>query len=177
MSVHGQNGLNGNSRRKLLQGVDARRPPERDLPLEARLRAIADELSPTSIDELWVFPPLPSRDAGSEFILVTSFDGPERRRVLTAHVEPEFKDETSDEFTWVQRLRELGAVPQNWLESLPDGLLRRLAEAGIPQVLEIGGQLEAWEEAVTSIASANGHGNSSGAVVPSSNSASRVDRG
>jgi hypothetical protein len=164
--------LNGN-RRRLLQGVDSRRSPDRDLPLAARLRALAEHHPPTSIDELWVFPPLQNRGAAGEFILVTSFEvlGAGRRRVVTAHVEPEFKDEDGVEFVWVQRIVEVGAVRQEWLEALPDSLLGRFAEAGVPEVLEIGGRAEAWEEALTRFANENGNGHQNGSAPPSGNGA------
>lgn len=176
MSIHETNGrLNESTRRKLLQGVESRRPAGRDLPLADRLRAIAEELPPTSIDELWVFPPLPSRDTGSEFILLTSFDGPTRRRVITAHMEAAFEDEDGTEFVWVQRVHELGVVPQDWLESLPDGLLRRLAEAGVPHVVEVGGRLEVWAEALDHYANGVEDGNGAGIRPHLTNGTGHVD--
>ena len=38
-------------------------------------------------------------------------------------------------------------------------MLRRLAEAGVPEVVEVGGRLEAWEAAIARFANGNGDGN------------------
>ncbi len=62
-----------------------------------------------------------------------------------------------DEFEWVQRLREHGTAPQSWVTGMPDRLLQRLSEAGVPEVIEVGGHQEAWREAIARFA--NGHGN------------------
>ncbi len=160
--------LNANNRRRLLQGVDARRAPEQDLSLQARLEALAERVHPSNIDELWVFPPLPNRETASEFILVTGFEAGSdgHRHVITAHVEAEFVDEEGTEFCWVQRIEEVGPVPCEWLRSLPDSLLGRLAEAGVPEVVEIGGKLEAWEAVVSRFGGKveAGNGNGSGAA-------------
>lgn len=161
--------LNGDRTRQLLKGVEARRPAERDLPLHERLRALAEEVSPADIDELWVFPPLPNREAAAEFLLLTGYhvESDRHRRVITAHVEAEFEDEEGLDFVWVQRVERVGPVPQDWLESLPDSLLGRFAEAGTPEVHEIGGQPEAWEALLARFAEAgggvrNGNGGSNG---------------
>ncbi len=147
----------------LLKGMTGRSRPDRALPLDLRLRAIADKLPTASIDELWVFPPLPNRDLACEFIVLVCFDGGEdRRRILTSHVDALFNDPESDEFEWVQRVREHGAAPVDWLTQMPDRLLQRLADAGIPEVIEGGGRTEIWEEAMARFA----NGSSGGAVSP-----------
>ncbi len=133
------------------------------LPLGLRLRAIADNIPASIIDELWVFPPLPDRDLACEFIVLVCFGGSEgRRRILTSHVDAQFKDPESDEFEWVQRIREQGITPHRWVAAIPDRLLQRLADAGVPEVVQVGGQSQAWEEAVERLANGNGSGNGSG---------------
>ncbi|MGD2154315.1 MAG: hypothetical protein PVG79_13675, partial [Gemmatimonadales bacterium] len=147
----------------LLKGVRGPARPDRVLPLGLRLRAIADKIPASNIDELWVFPPLPNRDLACEFIVLVCYDGGEsRRRILTAHVDARFKDAESDEYEWVQRIREQGTTPQRWVAALPDRLLQRLADAGVPEVVRVGGQSEAWEEAVERLSDGNGSGNGSG---------------
>jgi hypothetical protein len=133
------------------------------LPLDLRLRAIADNIPASTIDELWVFPPLPNRDLACEFIVLVCFDAGEgHRRILTSHVDAQFKDPESDEFEWVQRIREQGTTPHRWVAAIPDRLLQRLADAGVPEVVQVGGESEAWEEAIQSLTNRNGSGNGSG---------------
>ncbi|UCC83173.1 MAG: hypothetical protein JSW46_19840 [Gemmatimonadota bacterium] len=134
------------------------------LPLELRLRAIADNIPAANIDELWVFPPLPNRDLACEFIVLVCFDGGEdRRRILTSPVDARFKDPESDEFEWVQRIREQGTTSQRWVAAIPDRLLQRLADAGVPEVVRVGGESEAWEAAVERLTNGNGCENGDGA--------------
>jgi hypothetical protein len=45
---------------------------------------------------------------------------------------------------------------------MPERLLQRLSEAGIPEVIEVGGQDEAWRQAVDRFANGNGNGNGHG---------------
>lgn len=163
MSLHQRDGsANGSRRRMLLKGVRGPTRPDRVLPLDLRLRAIADNIPAANIDELWVFPPLPNRDLACEFIVIVCFDGGEdRRRILTSHVDAQFKDPESDEFEWVQRIREQGTTPQRWVAAIPDRLLQRLADAGVPEVVQVGGESEAWEAAVERLANGNGSGNGS----------------
>lgn len=147
----------------LLKGVRGPTRPDRVLPLDLRLRAIADSIPASSIDELWVFPPLPNRNLACEFIVLVCFEGAEgQRRILTSHVDAQFKDPESDEFEWVQRIREQGITPQRWVAAIPDRLLQRLADAGVPEVVQVGGESEAWEAAVERLANGNGSGNGSG---------------
>ena len=83
----------------LLKGVRGPTRLDRVLPLELRLRAIAEKIPASNIDELWVFPPLPNRDLACEFIVLVCYDGGEgHRRILTSHVDAQFKDPESDEF-------------------------------------------------------------------------------
>ena len=146
-------------RRKLVSGMNSSSSPERTLPLELRLRAIGDGISATHIDELWIFPPLPNRDVSCEFLVIICYDGQERRRILTAHVDAEPLDPDSDEVEWIQRVKEHGVVPQPWVSEMPDRMLKRLAEAGVPEVVEVGGSSDAWEEAIARFANGNGDGN------------------
>ncbi len=147
----------------LLKGVRGPTRPDRVLPLDLRLRAIADNIPASNIDELWVFPPLPNRDLACEFIVLVCFDGGEdRRRILTSHVDAQFKDPESDEFEWVQRIREQGTTPHRWVADIPDRLLHRLADAGVPEVLQVGGESQAWEAAIERLTNGNGSGNGSG---------------
>jgi hypothetical protein len=146
----------------LLNGVKSTAVPDRALPLDLRLRAIADNVPAARIDELWVFPPLPNRDVSCEFLVLVCYDGGEdRRRILTSHVDAQYSDPDSDEFEWVQRVREHGTAPHSWVSDMPERLLQRLSDAGVPDVVEVGGKLEAWEEAVERFASTNGNGNRS----------------
>jgi hypothetical protein len=136
------------------------------LPLDVRLRAIGERIEISEIDELWVFPPLPDRDGAAEFIVLSCYDGPGRRRVVTAHVEPQRDEQAAEEpeITWVQRLHEHGAAPEDWVSGIPDRLLQRLSEAGVPRVVEIGGQPERWVEAIDGLTGGNGaHGNATAA--------------
>lgn len=145
----------------LLNRVNGSSRPERALPIDRRLQAIADNIPTSLIDELWVFPPLPDREFASEFIVLVCFDGgDERRRILTAHVDAQRADPASEELQWVQRLREQGTAPHQWVTGMPERLLQRLTEAGIPEVVEVGGRTDLWEEAVERFARRNGNGNS-----------------
>jgi len=160
----------------LLKGVRGPTRPDRVLPLGLRLRAIVDKIPASNIDELWVFPPLPDRDLACEFIVLVCYDGGEsRRRILTSHVDAQFKDAESDEFEWVQRIREQGTTPHRWVAALPDRLLQRLADAGVPEVARVGGRTEAWEEAVERLSNGNGSGNGDGSK--SERSALLIDSG
>jgi hypothetical protein len=149
----------------LLNGMRGRSRPDRALPLDLRLRAIADNVPTSNIDQLWVFPPLPNREVACEFLVLVCYDGgPDRRRILTAHVDAQFRDPESDQLEWVQRLREHGAAPQRWVAGIPDRLLQRLADAGVPEVIDVGGRPRVWEEAITRFAKDNGNGD--GAELP-----------
>lgn len=149
-----------------LRGLSGSGRPDRALPLDLRLRAIADSIPASSIDELWVFPPLPSRDVACEFVVLLCYDGAEdRRRILTSHVDARPVDPEGDELEWVQRLREHGTAPHGWAAEIPDRLLQRLSDAGVPEVIEVGGESQKWEEAIARFA--NGHGN--GARAPNGN--------
>jgi hypothetical protein len=144
----------------MLDGLNGQSRPDQVLPLEPRLRALADNLPVTSIEELWVFPPLPDRDLACEFIVLVCYDGgAERRRIVTCHMDAQFSDPEGDDLEWVQRVREQGTAPQRWVSDIPDRLLQRFAEAGIPEVVEIGGSPEAWEAAIARFANGDGSGN------------------
>lgn len=142
--------------RRVLGALNGNSRPERSLPLDARLRAIGDHISPTQIAELWVFPPLPDRDATSEFLLLACYDGTDRRRIVTAQLEARLADPEDEEYDWVLRLEEHGAAPEGWVAGIPDRLLRRLSEAGVPEVVEIGGQPERWADAIQRFADGDG---------------------
>lgn len=131
------------------------------LPLDARLREIGDRLPPSQIDEIWIFPPLPDREFASEFIVLSCFEAPGRRRIVTAHVEAESEGSEEVPATWVQRLREHGVAPENWVPGIPDRLLERLSDAGVPRVFEIGGEPGRWTEALGELL---GNGAANGAV-------------
>ena len=147
----------------LLKRMSGQTRPDRALPLDLRLLAIADSIPAASIDELWVFPPLPDRDIACEFLVLVCFDGgQDRRRILTSHVDAEFADPESEEFELVQRVREQGTAPQRYISDIPDRLLGRLAEAGTPEVIEVGGRAEAWEAALAQLADGNGNGKGNG---------------
>jgi hypothetical protein len=136
---------------------------DRALPLDLRLRAIADNVPTSSIDQLWVFPPLPNREIACEFLVLVCYDGgPDRRRILTSHVDAQFCDPEGDELEWVQRVREHGAAPQRWVADIPDRLLQRLADAGVPEVIDVGGRPEVWAAAIARFANGSGDVDSSG---------------
>ena len=149
----------------LLKGVRGPSKSDRALPLDLRLQAISDRIPASSIDELWVFPPLPNREVSCEFVVLICYDGGEdRRRILTCHVDAQFSDPESDEFELVQRVRQQGTAPQRSVADIPDRLLGRLADAGVPEIVEVGGQIEAWEEALTRFTNGNGNGNGHGVL-------------
>lgn len=152
MSVHRRT---GNGRLKASRRLWPKRLNGRGLggvlPLERRLQAIGDRVAVSEIDELWVFPPLPDREMTSEFIVISCYDGPGRRRIVTAHVEIESRDPETAEITCVQHLEEHGAAPEGWVSGIPDRLLQRLSDAGVPEAIEIGGSPERWLEAIRSL--------------------------
>jgi hypothetical protein len=152
--------------RRLVNGVTGSTKPSRLLSLDLRLRAIAAKVPTTLIDELWVFPPLPNRELACEFLVLVCYDGgADRRRILTAHVDAQRSDPESDDLEWVQRLREHGTAPHAWVAHMPDRLLKRLSEAGVPEVIEVGGHSDAWDEAVSRFENGNGNGNGAGRAV------------
>jgi len=154
---------NGSRRRMLVNGMTGSSKPKRLLPLNLRLLAIADSVPTSLIDELWVFPPLPNRDLACEFLVLVCYDGgPERRRILTSHVDAQRSDPEGDDLEWVQRLKEHGTAPHDWVAGMPDRLLQRLSEAGVPEVIEVGGHAEAWEQAVARFANGDRNGNGNG---------------
>lgn len=175
-------------RRRLVNGMSGSNRPDRAIPLDRRLRAISDSIPASCIDELWVFPPLPNRDIACEFLVLLCYDGGEdRRRILTSHVDAHASgEEESEEWEWVQRLREHGTAPQRWAAGIPDRLLQRLSEAGTPEVISVGGQAGKWEDAIARFADGGavgsavasngtaGNGNGNGAGRPSG-SVSRSD--
>jgi hypothetical protein len=145
-----------------LRGLSGGGRPDRALPLDLRLKAISESIPASSIDELWVFPPLPNRDIACEFIVLLCYDGGEdRRRILTSHVDARPVEPEGEELEWVQRLREHGTAPHGWAAEIPDRLLQRLSDAGLPDVIEVGGEAEKWEEAIARFG--NGHGKGAGA--------------
>ncbi len=161
----------------LLNGTKSSSRPERAVPIDLRLRAIAENVPASDIDEVWVFPPLPNRDFACEFIVLLCYDGGEdRRRIVTSHVDAQFRDPESEEFEWVQRVREHGTAPQRWIAEMPDRLLGRLAESGTPAVFRVGGRDDALEETFQACAkSGNGNGNGNGHSVLDPNSAIGID--
>ncbi len=127
------------------------------VPLELRLRALAEAIPASTIDEIWVFPPLPDREIASEFIVLVCYDGgAARRRILTAHMDARRPDPERDEVEWVQRVREHGAAPHDWVAGIPDRLLKRLSDVGVPEVIRVEGRPEAWEAVVARYANGNG---------------------
>jgi hypothetical protein len=137
--------------------------PDRALPLNLRLQAIADSIPTTIIDELWVFPPLPDRDGACEFLVLVCYDGGEdRRRIVTAHVDAQRSEGGGEDVEWVQRLREHGTAPHQVVAGMPERLLQRLSEAGIPEVIEVAGQEEAWSSAIEQFANGKGNGQANG---------------
>ena len=82
MSLHRREGReNGSRRRRLLNGMRGPSRTDRVLPLDLRLRAIADNVPTSSIDQLWVFPPLPNREIACEFLVLVCYDGGPDRHV------------------------------------------------------------------------------------------------
>ncbi len=158
MSLHQRDGRANGSRRRMLQkGVNGSSNGDRALPLDLRLRAIADNVPASSVEEVWVFPPLPDRQIASEFIVLVCYNGgDDRRRILTCHVDAQLGEPESDELRWVQRVREHGTAPQSWVAGMADRLLQRLSDAGVPEIVEIGGRSDAWEEAVARFAVSDG---------------------
>lgn len=164
MRGHVRNGRrNGSRSRVLLNRVSGSSRPDRALPLNLRLQAIAENIPTEIIDELWVFPPLPDRDAACEFLVLVCYDGGEdRRRIVTAHVDAQRTESGGEDFEWIQRLREHGTAPHQWVAGMPERLLQRLSEAGIPEVIEVAGREDAWSGAVQRFAQSNGNGQTNG---------------
>lgn len=174
MRGHLRNGhRNGSRSRVLLNRGGGSSRPDRALPLNLRLQAIADNIPTEIIDELWVFPPLPDRDAACEFLVLVCYDGGEdRRRIVTAHVDAQRTENGGGEdFEWVQRLREHGTAPHQWVAGMPERLLQRLSEAGIPEVIEVAGRDDAWSGAIERYGQGNGNGQPNG----NGNGAAHVD--
>lgn len=143
----------------LLSRMGGSSRPDQVLPLNLRLQAIADSIPTTIIDELWVFPPLPDRDAACEFLVLVCYNGgDDRRRIVTVQVDAQRSENGGEEFEWVQRLREHGTAPHQWVAGMPERLLQRLSEAGIPEVIEVAGREEAWAGAIERFSSGNGNG-------------------
>ena len=164
--------VNGNRRRQWIRGPDGRLRRDEILPLTVRLKEIEERVPPSEIDALWIFPPLPDREISCEFIVLSCYDGPERRRIITAHVEARPSDSEASDLRWVQRMLEHGAAPEGWVSGMPDRLLGRLSDAGVPRVVEIGGEPERWLEAVRTLA----HGGGNGHVTGGNGHARHVDR-
>lgn len=131
--------------------------------LDARLRAVQDELGPVAVDQVWVFSPLPQQDPAAEFVLFSCFDGaPERRRVIVARLLLETPAEEGGDVRWVQRLEAHGTVPRDVIPRMAERLARRAGDSNTPVVGEIGGALERWEAFLRRCtngggASGNGH--------------------
>lgn len=155
-----RNGRSGGSRnRMLLSRMGGSSRPDQVLPLNLRLQAIADNIPTAIIDELWVFPPLPDRDAACEFLVLVCYNGgDDRRRIVTVQVDAQRSENGGEEFEWVQRLREHGTAPHQWVAGMPERLLQRLSEAGIPEVIEVAGREEAWAGAIERFSNGNGNG-------------------
>ncbi|UCF20354.1 MAG: hypothetical protein JSU87_02805 [Gemmatimonadota bacterium] len=162
--MHKKDGRANGSRRRMLQkGVNGSSNADRALPLDLRLRAIAENVPASSVEEVWVFPPLPDRSIASEFIVLVCYNGgDDRRRILTCHVDAQLGESEGDELRWVQRVREQGTAPHSWVTGMPDRLLKRLSDAGVPEIVEIGGRSQAWEEAVARFAGGAAEGAASG---------------
>lgn len=133
--------------------------------LDARLRAVREELGVSAVDQVWVFPPLPYQDPSAEFLLLSCFDGaPGRRRVFVARllIEP-LGDEGGDEVRWVQRLEPRGAAPRDVIPRVAERLVHRVGDSAPPIVGEIGGTPERWEDFLARVgnggapADGNGH--------------------
>ena len=139
--------------------------------LEARLRAAAETLDPSAVDQVWIFPPLPDQEPAAEFLLFSCYDGaPDRRRVIAARVTVEPIDEAGLEVRWVQRLDVHGTAPRDILPRVADRLVRRTGTPAPPRVVEIGGAPERWEALLAELASRPADGADGGA-----NGAGRVD--
>lgn len=132
---------------------------DRVLPLNLRLQAIADNIPTAIIDELWVFPPLPDRDSACEFLVLVCYNGgDDRRRIVTVQVDAQRSEGGGEELEWVQRLREHGTAPHQWVAGMPERLLQRLSEAGIPEVIEVAGRDEVWAGTIERFSDGNGNG-------------------
>lgn len=139
-----------------------------------RLRELEEEVPPTEIGELWVFPPLEEREGSREFVLFTRYGDNGTRRLYSARVPPsdgeggrelpgplghtreperemanrENGDGQAEAEVPEQRITEHGAMPVGRLPGLVQRFRRRLDDGGAPVHLEIGGERARWVEAV-----------------------------
>lgn len=126
--------------------------------LDARLRAVHEELGAAVVDRVWVFSPLSHQDPAAEFVLLSCFDGaPERRRVIVARLILEPLDEEGHEVRWVQKLEAYGTAPRDVVPRMAERLSRRAGDPSAPRVAEIGGSADRWEAFLRELA--NGRGN------------------
>ncbi|MEX0856101.1 MAG: hypothetical protein WD056_00900 [Gemmatimonadota bacterium] len=110
--------------------------------LSTALRALAERVSPTRLDRLWIFPPLARGRTESGVIAGSCFAEGERRLLVTLAYRAE---ETGKGVSFTPVFQEEGEAPEDRLPRIMDGVVRRSPEAqSAPRSVSIAGSHEAF---------------------------------
>lgn len=120
--------------------------------VEDRLRALAGEIPPFEIAELWVFPPLADAESSAEFFLFTRYLEGERRALYSA------RWQRANGTPAQQVLVEHGSAPAHRIPRLVERLQRRLGGADQPRHVAVRGRETRWRELVERGVPGNGNG-------------------
>lgn len=118
--------------------------------VEGRLRALAAEVPPLEIAELWVFPPLPDAESSAEFFLLTRYLDGQRRALYSA------RWERANGTPAHQVLVEHGSVPADRVPRLVERLQRRLGDGEQPRHVAVRGRESRWRDLVRAGVPRNG---------------------
>jgi hypothetical protein len=116
-------------------------------PILNLLEALQADPGESAVDVLWIFPPPPGRNPPGGVLVAAAFgDDAGRRRVFTAHhtrrAEPGVQPRV------VAQVSEHGSAPEDRVDRLIEGVLRRLDEdpaATVPHVVRLGGDAARWQ--------------------------------
>ena len=110
--------------------------------VEERLQALAGEIPPFEIAELWVFPPLADAESSAEFFLLTRYLEGERRALYSA------RWRRANGTPAHQVLVEHGSAPAHRIPRLVERLQRRLGAGDQPRHVAVRGRETRWRELV-----------------------------
>lgn len=117
--------------------------------LPRALRALAERVPPTTMDRVWIFPPLRTGRRETGLVAAGCYtDGPRHLLVTLSYR----SEETGRGVTFESSFQEEGEAPPDRLPRIMDGVVRRLEETpGDPRSHEVAGRRERLAEIVAEL--------------------------
>jgi hypothetical protein len=119
--------------------------------LAEAVRQLGERVPPSSLDRLWLFPPLTRGRSESGVVAGSCFAEGNRRLLVTLSYRA---DETGTGVSFRPVFQEEGEAPEDRLPKIMDGVVQRAEEAREPpRAVHIGGDAEAFAGLVAELAS------------------------